>query len=258
MKLNAGQNVLEFQNVGLQISSDNTLFRNLTFKIPKNSSCLLLGPTGSGKSTILKMIKGLIPYIIPFKVTGTISVLNQIKDYKNYIQQSLDIGLLLQDVEMQFIGSTVLQDLAFGLENLDIPKKKMINLISTFENNYPLLQKVKNRTPWTLSGGELSVIEFLSTIITQPQLLLCDEPLKSLDHLSRTQFLTYLSEFTRNNTCVIATHTVEPFLDFINYVVALDVEQKCIAFQGSLDNFLNHIHEFKWLELPLMKEIDTK
>ena len=135
MIINSNKPIVEFNNVGLQLIQSITLFGSLNFKILQNSCCLLVGATGSGKSTILKMIKGLIPYIIPHKVTGEIIILNELKNHKNFIRQSLNIGLLFQDVEMQFIGSTVLQDLAFGLENLGIPRKKMIKLKAMIQLN---------------------------------------------------------------------------------------------------------------------------
>ncbi len=245
------QFVVEFEDVTFRYHT-KPIFTSLSFQIPSNSCTLLLGPTGIGKTTILRMIKGIIPYFLPYLLTGRISVFSEVKTEHNYLEQNLDIGYLFQDTEMQFIGSTVEQDLAFGLENMGIPSHKIKAHIEHLGYHFPIMQNLKHRTPYSLSGGELTLVEFLATLIMQPKLLLCDEPIAHLDSFASQQFLAFLEKYLKNYSCIISTHSIEPFLPLANYIVALNPSSGQLAYQGNVKDFLDRINEFFWLEQPLI------
>ncbi|MHA2363929.1 MAG: energy-coupling factor ABC transporter ATP-binding protein [Candidatus Hodarchaeales archaeon] len=250
--MNEIQFAVEFNHVSFNFPTSKNIFESISFQIPSNACCLLLGPTGSGKTTILKIIKGIIPFFLPYRLDGSVSIFSDKKNISNFMQQNLDIGFLFQDTEIQFIGSTVEQDLAFGLENLGIPSNKINAHINQFKNQFPILNELLHRSPYTLSGGELTLVEFLATLITQPRLLLCDEPLAFFDNTIQEQFLKFLHNYLEKNTCIIATHTIEPFLDLATYVVAIDPIKKQFLYQGDFDEFLTTMTSFEWLSQPLM------
>lgn len=241
---------IQFKDVSLKLQ-ERIIFKSLSLMIPINSFCLILGPTGSGKSTLLRLIKGIIPYYFSHPVQGEISLFGEIKSELNYLKQSLEISYLYQDPELQFVGSTVEQDLAFGLENLGIAPEKIQNILNQLDNDFPILNSLKHRSPHTLSGGEITIVEFLASILIAPKVIMCDEPLASLDKLTQNLFINYLMKnLHANRTCIITTHRIKPFLHIASYFIVLDPVTKNIAFQGTKSGFIDNIDKFLWLENP--------
>ena len=185
-------------------------------------------------------------------------IFNEEKTTKTYLKQNLDIGLLFQDPELQFIGSTVEQDLALGLENLALAPSEIQERIRVLETKFPLLHTFRYRSPNSLSMGELALIEFLSSIIVEPRLMLCDEPLAAMDNPTAIKFLEVLKNYAANHTIIISTHTIEPFISLANYVLVIDPKSRSLTFSGSIKDFFSKIDTFPWLDIPwtLKKYVD--
>jgi energy-coupling factor transport system ATP-binding protein len=241
-----------FNNVSLRIDSNKSLFENFTFTITKNTITLLIGPTGSGKTSILKLIKGIIPYLNNFIISGSIIHNGEKKNEDNYFNQSLEIGYLFQDFNLQFVGSTVEQELVFSLENMGQPRKVIQERLSWFINKYPRIEAILQRNPYTLSGGELAQIVFISTIISDPDILLLDEPLENLDNASKNIFLDMVASYKDKKTILICTHDIEPFINIVDEIVVINENKNKITQYEDKNTFLGHIELYPWINLSQM------
>ena len=245
---------ISLRHVTVTLDQIQPLFENLTCNIKKNSLTLLIGPTGSGKTTILRLIKGIIPYLITATISGSVLINGKEKTETNFFRQSLDIGYLFQDFDLQFIGSTVEEELIFSLENMGQPSNIIRGRLDWFLKKYPLFQSILNRNPHTLSGGELAQIVFISTIIADPDILLLDEPLENLDSKSKTLFLGLLQSYKGKKTIVISSHDIASFIDLTDEILVLSKDDKTITQYPSKASFLQNVYRYPWVNLsPLAK-----
>lgn len=222
------------------------MFQDVSFSLRKNSFTALIGPTGSGKSSLLKLIKGVIPYIQkPLSLSGEIIINGVKKDPQSYFRQSIQTGYLFQDFDLQFIGSTVEKELAFQLENMGIPSQIIEERIQWFTKKFNL-SSMLSKAPHTLSGGELAQVEFISTIISDPLLLLFDEPFVNLDYVAIQQLLDIFRSFHGQYTILVSTHNFIQFLDLIDTVLLIDGGQ---ILQMDITSFLTNTDQFPWLNI---------
>lgn len=240
---------VEFEDVSLSVGGVD-LFRNLSCQVPTQGCTLLVGPTGSGKTSFFRLIKGLIPFLQTHPMSGTIKLFGETKTEENFLAQNIEVGMLFQDTELQFIGSSVGHELAFGLEILGLPPTQIRQRLHFFLGKYPFLQDLWNRQPHTLSGGELVITELCATLITEPKLILLDEPLAFLDPAGKSTVVNLLQEIGKSWTTIIATHDFLPFLSLAETVIALDPEKHGVAFQGSVREFLSVVSQFSWVNVP--------
>ena len=240
---------IRFDQVSLSYIKDQPLLTNVSFTIPENSFVLIIGPTGSGKSTLMRLIKGIIPYLLSESIEGNIIINGQIKDNNNFFEQGLNIGYLLQDFDLQFIGSNVENELVFGLENMGIPKDDMNMRLDWFFQQFPSLIDLKFREPQTLSGGELAKVEFISSVITDPSIILLDEPLENLDKSSRDEFFTTLKHFKNKKTIVVCTHEIEPYLELADKIIVLNNSSHSVTEYDSIKEFFLNISKYSWLNI---------
>lgn len=239
---------IRFQGVNLTINI-NQLFEKLSFSIRKNSFTLLVGPTGSGKTTILRLIKGIIPYLMSYTVNGSISIDGEQKTEENFFKQSINIGYLFQDFDLQFVGSTVEQELIFSLENMGQPRPVIRERLDWFLDKYPLFASILSRNPHTLSGGELAQVVFISTIIGDPDTLLLDEPLENLDSKSKKVFLELLRSFKGSKTIIVSSHDITPFLELTDKILVISEDNHTLREYHSKESFLQDIENYPWINL---------
>ena len=243
---------ISFENVTINFNSKSRLFKNLCFEIQKNSLSLLIGPTGSGKTTILRLIKGTIPYLINQTVEGNVILQNQKKTEENFFSQSVEIGYLFQDFDLQFITSTVENELIFSLENMGQPREIIHQRLNWFLSKYPNFKSLLKRKPNTLSGGELAQVLFISTVIADSDILLLDEPLQNLDYAGKNQLLQIISTFKGKKTIIIASHDIEPFLQITDKFLIIDTINSSITQYHSKKEFLRNLHLYPWISISLI------
>lgn len=250
-----GNTAIKLDKIQVKTKNNISVVQNINLNIEKNSCNLLIGPTGSGKTTILRLIKGLIPYLIDYDVTGKIFIDNELKTEQTFFRQSIDIGFLFQDFELQFIGSTVELELAFSLENMGQPKEVITERINWIKENYPHIIQIMNRNPHTLSGGELAQVVFLSTILNDQNILLFDEPLQNLDSKGTRIFLQTLQAFLHSKTIIISTHHIEQFIPYTDNFFVLNTITNQIDQYKSKREFLTNTIKYPWLNIT-KKAID--
>jgi ABC-type Fe3+/spermidine/putrescine transport system ATPase subunit len=175
----------------------------------------LLGPSGSGKTTILRMIAG-------FMSPDEGSILIDTKDVTEVPPHKRDIGLVFQNYAL-FPHMTVFRNVAFGLRMRNLPKKEMTErVLGALE--LANITDLAGRHPQNLSGGEQQRVAVARALVTQPRLLLLDEPLSALDRMIRQSMRAELKRIQRETgiTTLIVTHDQEEALDLADELLVLD------------------------------------
>ena len=179
---------------------------SLSLKIKKGEKVCLLGHNGSGKSTLLKLIDGLL---VP--KSGNIYINGYLLDDNSSYFSRRDIGLLFQNPDSQFVGTTVKDDLIFSLENENVDPSIMDELIDESLKEVDMLD-YKNREPVSLSGGQKQRVNLASRFILKKNILLFDEAKSMLDPKGKADMERILEkkiEENENLTIIDVTHDIE-------------------------------------------------
>lgn len=156
---------------------------NLSFTANPGEVLLIAGASGCGKTTLVRCINGLIPRSYKGEMSGKISVFGEeVKDWK-LSQISQKIGTVLQDPERQILGTKVVNEVAFGLENLGMPREEIFSRVDE-ALNFLKIPHLRNRETFNLSGGEKQKVALAGVLAMRPSIVLLDEPLASLDPAS--------------------------------------------------------------------------
>lgn len=183
------------------------ILKNISFELPKGSMSIIVGKNGSGKSCLLRCIKGL------YKYSGQI-VGNE------------DCALVFQDTDMQILGQTVQKDIEFSLKGTKEEKEQRVKNIAKDFDLLPLL----SRRPESLSGGEKRRVAIADVAVTDATLILLDEPFANLDYPGVKSVLTLLQKLHKQGkTIIIVSHEVEKVLALCDYTVVIN-EGKILNF----------------------------
>ncbi len=233
-------------------------------EINQGDVVLVNGISGSGKSTLLYALKGLLPDVIFGDMAGEI-LYNGVPINTLSVLEKLKIGFVQQNPDSQIINREVFQELSFGLENLALSPEKIKEKIYTITKRFKL-DYLLHRDTNTLSGGEKQRLVLLSIIMTNPDVILLDEPTAFLDSSAAQQFMQLLYEVRQNKTIIIIEHNIHYVKDIINRYFKIDTDGVVKEFpiseldkQSETDKFVeNHervkfdiqaIHEY----MPLLQ-----
>ena len=185
---------------------------NISFECKAGEILLIAGASGCGKTTLLRCINGLIPRSYKGERTGRVLVFGEEATPWKLSQISQKIGTVLQDPERQILGTKVLNEVAFGLENLNVPRNEILER-SDEALKFLKIFHLRERETFTLSGGEKQKVALAGVLAMRPSILLLDEPLASLDPASAQDALDtarFLAD--QGMTILMVEHRVEDVL----------------------------------------------
>ena len=201
--------------------SEDTL-KHINLDIYPGEKVLIAGASGSGKSTLGRVINGLIPHAYPGDISGSCVVNGKEVAESSLFDLSFDVGTVLQDSDSQFVGLTVAEDLAFSLENDQVPQEEMRKSVAKWAQTLQLKKILKN-SPQEISGGQKQRVAMGGVLIDESQILLFDEPLASLDPSAGLASMELIDDLAtkQNLTVVLIEHRIEEALhaDFDRLVV---------------------------------------
>jgi len=186
--------------------------RNISFEAQPGEVLLIAGSSGCGKTTLMRCINGLIPRSYRGDLEGQVSLFGEDIKGKPLSAISQIVGTVLQDPERQILGSRVCNEVAFGLENLGLPRDEILMRVDeTLE--YLGAAPLKRRETFYLSGGEKQKVAVGGTLAMRPSILFLDEPLASLDPVSAQEALRLVRRLAdEGKTILIIEHRVEDVL----------------------------------------------
>jgi energy-coupling factor transporter ATP-binding protein EcfA2 len=149
---------------------------DISFSAEAGQIVLIAGTSGSGKTTLLRCINGLIPRSYKAELSGRILLNGENPSGKPLAEVSQVVGTVLQDPERQILGAFVRNEVAFGLENLGVPRGEIISRIHE-TLDYLGISHLQDRQTFSLSGGEKQKVALAGVMVMQPGILALDEPL---------------------------------------------------------------------------------
>jgi energy-coupling factor transport system ATP-binding protein len=186
--------------------------RNLSFSARPGEILLIAGASGCGKTTLVRVINGLIPRSYKGELTGRVRIFGEETANWKLSQVSQKVGTVLQDPERQILGTKVLNEVAFGLENLGLPRPEIIRRVDEALDILKIAH-LRERETFNLSGGEKQKVALAGVLAMRPSILLLDEPLASLDPASARESLDMVRTLASEGmTVLMIEHRVEDVL----------------------------------------------
>ncbi|MEU4544647.1 ABC transporter ATP-binding protein [Nonomuraea dietziae] len=222
---------VRYRSTGRQVLS------GVSLAVAAGDFALVSGPSGCGKSTLLRMINGLVPHSYRSEVQGTVNVGGRPVAEQTIRQLSTVVGTLLQDPHKQIVGATVFSELAFGPENLALPRADILARIEEVAARVGITHLLRRATH-ELSGGELQMVAFAGVLVMRPQVVVVDEPLANLDPAASRRLLGELRRFVDDGgAAVVVEHRVEELLEF-GPTQVLYLEEGRARYTGDVPGFL--------------------
>ena len=207
--------------------SPRPVLDGVTLHIAEGELVLLAGPSGVGKSTLLRCLDGLVPHFTGGTLSGRILVAGHDPVAEGPQVLSRVVGFVFQDPEAQFVVDQVEDEVAFALENAAIPRTEMRARV---EGVLSLLDLVplRDRRLDTLSGGEMQRVAIAAALALRPRILVLDEPTSQLDPRSAEEVLQALVRLNRDIglTVILSEHRLERILPYIDRLVYMPPSPK--------------------------------
>lgn len=186
--------------------SSSFVLKNLSFKIKKGEYVTFIGHNGSGKSTLMKLLVSLLD-----PTSGEIKIMDEVVTNKNVDRLRKKIGIVFQNPDNQFIGATVRDDIAFGLENNLVPTIEMDPIINEYAKKVGM-DKYLDKEPSSLSGGQKQRVAIAGALCMKPSILLLDEATAMLDPKGRKEIVELTHMMKKENpdmTIISVTHHMD-------------------------------------------------
>jgi len=229
--------IIEFQDFSFQyFSQAEPTLHHLNLKIYPGEKILIVGPSGSGKSTIGHCLNGLVPFSYKGDITGSLKIKGLETRDMNIFQLSKMVGTVLQDTDGQFVGLTVGEDIAFVLENDNVPTVEMKSRVEKLAQMVDM-QDLLISSPYELSGGQKQRTSLAGVMIDDVDILLFDEPLANLDPATGKTAIEIIDDIHKNSkkTIIIIEHRLEDVLHRnVDRIIVL-ADGKIIADMGADD-----------------------
>lgn len=208
------QPVIEFSHFTFQyFSQAEPTLHDINLKIYPGEKILIVGPSGSGKSTLGHCLNGLIPFSYKGEIQGSLKINGHETSTLNIFQLSKMVGTVLQDSDAQFVGLTVGEDIAFALENDNVPCDPMRQRVREVAQMVDMDNWLTN-SPFELSGGQKQRTSLAGVMIDDVDILLFDEPLANLDPATGKTAIEIIDNIHKQSgkTILIIEHRLEDVL----------------------------------------------
>ena len=259
---------IEIEHLSFSYDEQIKALDDVSFSIEEGSYTVIVGHNGSGKSTIAKLMIGLMEAqsgII--RVDGTVLKEESVYDIRD------KIGIVFQNPDNQFIGATVADDIAFGLENHQVPHDQMQAIIDEFAARVNM-SKYLNSEPTKLSGGQKQRVAIAGVLALRPQILIFDESTSRLDPQGKAEINALVKRIHEETgiTIISITHDIEEMVSSDHVIVmkegkvvmdgtpaeVLNNEEELIKMQLDIPFSLKFVNEMKKQGIVLKREIQME
>lgn len=208
--------IIEFKHVSFRYGENAPwILQDCSFSIYENESVAIIGHNGSGKSTIAKLMNGLL-----FPQEGEIWINNTLLTEETIWDIRKDVGMVFQNPDNQFVGATVQDDVAFGMENRGVPREEMERRIDASLKAVQM-KDYRLTEPHRLSGGQKQRVAIAGVIAVSPKVLILDEATVMLDPKGRTEIMETISHLQRREeiSLITITHDLQEVIQVERVIV---------------------------------------
>jgi energy-coupling factor transport system ATP-binding protein len=245
---------IKINNLSFSFDESKDVIKDLSLELKLGKFYCILGHNGSGKSTLAKLIAGLLPFN-----RGSIEIAGIVLNDKNVYAIRSKIGMVFQNPDNQFMGSSVADDIAFGLENRCIDPLLMEGIINEYAKKVSM-EKYLDKDPSQLSGGQKQRIAIAGVLALHPDILIFDEATSMLDPSGRYEINNLIKESKINNpslTIISITHDLNLAMQ-ADEIIILD-QGKIVCIQPPLELFTSDFDFSKHnLALPILLDFQKR
>ena len=263
------ENIIEIKNISFSYNDECLVLEDFSLNIKKGKYSVIIGHNGSGKSTLAKLIIGLLE-----ADKGNIFVDGLELNDENISSIRDKVGIVFQNPDNQFIGSTVEDDIAFGLENHCVPQEKMKNIILDFAQKVNM-SKYLEKEPTQLSGGQKQRVAIAGVLAMQPKILILDEATSMLDPKGKREIkalIKKMRDIIPDLTIISITHDIDEAISSDEVIVMnkgklfkvgapleiFENEKELLDISLDLPFAYKLHHELDKLGIKLTKHIDSE
>jgi energy-coupling factor transporter ATPase len=197
--------------------------KKVSLAIEKGEFVILTGPSGCGKTTLCRCFNGLIPHFYSGKLEGKLKVAQlNVVEHPIY-KVARHVGLVFQNPENQLFALSVEKDVAFGLENLGLPRDEIRRRVD-WALEMTGIEKLRERAPHELSGGQQQRVAIACVLAMQPEVMVLDEPTSFLDPLGAQKIFEVISKLNKELgiTVVLVEHRLDLASKYANHVIVMN------------------------------------
>ncbi len=237
--------IIEVNHLSFAYEKNHEVINDISFSVDSGSYISLIGKNGSGKSTIAKLLIGLLPL-----KEGEIKVFDLPLNKVNVNKIRQHIGIVFQNPDNQFIASSVEDDIAFGLENRCVPPNEMEQIILDVTSKVNM-NNFLDKAPENLSGGQKQRVAIAGVLALKSDVIIFDEATSMLDPKGKSEILNTIKELRKENpnlTIISITHDVEEAFSSDRVIV---LDEGKIVFDLTPDELLNYKEELAKIGLDI-------
>ena len=244
--------ILEIKNLTYIYSAgtpfEHTALDNISFQVNRGEFIGIIGHTGSGKSTLMQQLNGLLK---PTVGTVMLDGKDIWSDKKLTRQARFRVGLVFQYPEYQLFEETVYQDIAFGPRNMGLDEKEIDRRVREAAGFVGLSEQQLSVSPFDLSGGQKRRVAIAGVIAMEPEVLILDEPTAGLDPVGRADILGNIQSYrkAKNATIMMVSHSMEDVARLTDRLLVLNGSK--LAMQGSPVEVFAHAEQLKQMGLSI-------
>jgi energy-coupling factor transporter ATP-binding protein EcfA2 len=223
--------LIKFKNFHFRYKgNEEYALKNINLKIESNKFILLAGETGSGKTSLIRCMNGLIPQFYAGYYKGSVEISGKNTTETSISNLSKDIGIVFQNPENQLIAMNVEHEIAFGLENLgisrDVIKERIEEVVEITE-----IENIMDKAPFEISGGEQQRVAIASILVLEPKIIVLDEPTANLDPFFAQKIITLLKkiQIEKKITVIISEHRMDLIVPIVDDIILMK-EGEVIAY----------------------------
>ncbi|HJX24115.1 MAG TPA: energy-coupling factor transporter ATPase [Candidatus Bathyarchaeia archaeon] len=215
--------IISVKDLSFSYPNGAKALKNINFDVERGEFIVIMGPNGAGKSTLCMTMNGIVPNVVEGEKSGIVTVCGLKTDEHPVYELAQKVGMALQDPETQILCPDVETEVAFGPENLGIPREEIIERTS-YVLKAVRLEGMLDRSPNEMSGGQKQRLALAAVLAMRPDVLVLDEPTSQMDPIGSTEVLSVVRDLNKKYgvTIVMAEHKSEEVAEIADRIILLN------------------------------------